>query len=55
MSSFDGITIVPFRLLPALARYRRLGFQERPCPPGFGYATTDVYMELELRPPETLA
>lgn len=38
------------RLLPAIALYQNLGFQERPCPPGFGYETADVYMELELSP-----
>ncbi len=36
------------RLTVALALYRSLGFQERPCPPGFGYETADVYMELAL-------
>jgi ribosomal protein S18 acetylase RimI-like enzyme len=38
------------RLRPALALYRSLGFVERPCPPGFGYETADVYMELALVP-----
>lgn len=36
------------RLVPALTLYRSLGFVERPCPPGFGYETADIYMELTL-------
>lgn len=36
------------RLHHALGLYQSLGFQERPCPRGFGYETADVYMELEL-------
>lgn len=36
------------RLRAALGLYASLGFVERPCPPGFGYETADVYMELEL-------
>lgn len=38
-------------LRPALALYDSLGFRARPCPPGFGYETADVYMELDLNPP----
>ena len=38
------------RLLPAIALYQSLGFHERPCPPGFGYETADVYVELALTP-----
>ncbi len=36
------------RLVPALTLYRSLGFEDRPCPEGFGYVTADVYMELTL-------
>lgn len=36
------------RLTAAVALYRSLGFEDRPCPPGFGYETADVYMELAL-------
>ncbi len=36
------------RLTTAVALYRSLGFAEMPCPPGFGYATADIYMELAL-------
>lgn len=38
------------RLTAAVALYRSLGFEERPCPPGFGYLTADIYMELTLAP-----
>ncbi len=42
------------RLVPALALYRSLGFEDRPCPEGFGYVTADVYMELALVPNPSL-
>lgn len=38
------------RLTAAVALYRSLGFAEKPCPPGFGYVTADVYMEIALTP-----
>ena len=36
------------RLTTAVSLYRSLGFVDQPCPPGFGYETADVYMELAL-------
>ena len=36
------------RLTAAVSLYRSLGFVDLPCPPGFGYETADVYMELAL-------
>lgn len=38
-------------LTTAVALYRRLGFVDRPPPPEVGYATADVYMELDLPVP----
>jgi GNAT superfamily N-acetyltransferase len=36
------------RLGEALRLYERLGFEHQPLPPDPGYASADVYMELEL-------
>jgi ribosomal protein S18 acetylase RimI-like enzyme len=36
------------RLAAAVALYRALGFVEQPCPPGFGYVSADIYMELDI-------
>ncbi|MBC7842799.1 MAG: GNAT family N-acetyltransferase [Gemmatimonadaceae bacterium] len=36
------------RLTAAVSLYRSLGFEARECPPGFGYETADLYMELAL-------
>lgn len=36
------------KLVSALRLYESLGFQHRPLPADLGYATADVYMDLEL-------
>jgi GNAT superfamily N-acetyltransferase len=36
------------KLKTAVRLYESVGFQHRPLPPDVGYATADVYMEMEL-------